>query len=210
MKARIMGDNIPVYKDADDKGNWVTRLGWDSEVKVVNTFEKEGREWLQVMLPDGLEGYLPGDVPMSTEVSLDQIKADFYEKPGVPFDPPRRMQQGDRFYLHTDTVEHGGSEWLRIVDRRVTKGYLSGDTKLDTGDVESEEVRPFDRFKARLLKGKLGGVILMAIAAVMFMLGPISGDAIYILIALVFLALGVAAIYRSVMKGDSGGEGAKK
>ena len=211
MKARMMGDNIPVYKDANDKGNWVTRLVRDSEVKVVNTIEREGRKWLQVKLPDDQEGYLSGDVPMSTEVSLDQLKADFYQKPGVPFDPPRRMQQGDRFYRQTGTVKHDGKEWLRIVDHRVIKGYLSADTKLDSGDVESEEAGPFEQLKARLLKGKLGGRVLLAISAFMFLLSLTTGNlAVYLSISLLFLALGLAATYRSMMKDSSAQEGANK
>ena len=212
MKARMMGDNIPVYKDTNEKGNWVTQLGWDSEVRVVNTLEKEGRKWLQVKLPDNQEGYISGDVPISTEFSLDQLKADFYKKPGVPFDPPRRMQKGDRFYLQTGAVEHDGKEWLRIVEHLVTKGYLSADTKLDSSEVESEETSPLEQLKTRLLKGRLGGWVLLAISAFMFILSLLTTGflAVYLIISIIFLVLGLAAIYRSMKKDSSAQEGANK
>ena len=205
MKARMMGDNIPVYKDTNEKGNWVTRLGWDSEVRVVKTLEREGRKWLQVKLPDNQEGYISGDVPMSTEFSLDQLKADCYQKPSVPFDPPRRMQKGDRFYLQTGAIEHDGKEWLRIVDHRVTKGYLSGDTKLDSSEVETEEASPLDQLKTRLLKGKLGGWVLLGISAFMFILSLLTTGflAVYLIISIIFLVLGLAATYRAMKKDSS-------
>ena len=212
MKARMMGDNIPVYKDTSEKGNWVTRLGWDSEVRVGKTIEKEGRKWLQVKLPDNQEGYISGDVPMSREASLDQLKAEFYQKPGVPFDPPRRRQKGDRFYVQTGAVEHDGKKWLRIIDQRVIKGYLSADTKLDSSEVESEAASPLEQLKTRLLKGKLGGWVLLAISAVMFILSLLSTGflAVFLIISLIFLLLGLATIYRSMKRGSSAQEGANK
>ena len=212
MKARMMGDNIPVYKDAIEKGNWVTRLGWDSEVSVVKTLEKEGRKWLQVKLPDNQEGYISGDVPMCTEFSLDQLKADYYQKPGVPFDPPRRMQKGDRFYLQTGTIEHDGKGWLKIVDHRATKGYLSADTKLDSSEVETEDASPLEQLKKRLLKGKLGGAVLLGISAFMFLLSLLSTGllTVFLIISLIFLLLGVAAIYRSMKMDSSAQKGANK
>ena len=212
MKAKMMGDNIPVYKDTNEKGNWVTRLSWDSEVRVVNILEKEGRKWLKVKLPDGQEGYIAGDVPMSMEYSLDQLKADFYEEPGEPFDPPRRRQKGDRFFLQTGTVEHEGKKWLRLIDRRVIKGYLSADTKLDSSEVESEEASPLEQLKTRLLKGRLGGGVLMAMGALMVLFSMFSTGfgAVYLIIALIFLVAGLAAIYRSMKMDSSAQEGAKK
>ena len=139
------------------------------------------------------------------EVILDQLRADLYHQPGIQHKPPRRLQQGDQFLLQSGSVEHEFKRWFKVVDAKGTeKGYIVASTKLKSVGGASESVDSFEKMKNELLKGKLGGIILIAIAAILFILAIASGYfAVYLTLSIIFLALGIGVFVKNTMKNSS-------
>ena len=144
--------------------------------------------------------------PLKTrEVILDQLRADLYHQPGVHHKPPRRLQQGDQFLLQSGSVEHEFKRWFKVVDAKgIEKGYIGDSTKLKSAGGASESDDSFGKIKDELLKGKLGGIVLIAIAAILFILAIVSGYfAVYLTLSIIFLALGIGVIVMNTMKNSS-------
>ena len=139
------------------------------------------------------------------EVILDQLRADLFHQPGVQHKPPRRLQQGDQVLLQSGSVEHELKRWFKVVDAKgETRGYIVASTKLKSKGGVFESADSFEKIKNELLKGTLGGIVLMAIAAILFILALASGYfAVYLTLSIIFLALGIGLFVMNTMKNSS-------
>ena len=159
MKARILDSQVFIYSEPDLSSQPVTQIYAGQEVELGGVKKKGGKQWVQVKLATGQDGYLAGDakVFIIRQVALLQNNVKVYSSPSLVSIPRMEFKKNDKFYL-VEVVRQDEKDWVKVRDFNGNEGFIEGATKIKQLPMMNKEVG-----KKNMLYGALwfiGGVVV--------------------------------------------------
>lgn len=161
--AKIMDANVIVYNAARDRSLPVYRVDPGTSIKIAGLTTNYGKQWVQITLPNGTLGYIPGNtrVFQIRKAKLLQDEAMTYTEPSAVA-PMGTLKKGDKFHILDANLKQHDREWVKIRDTLSRELYIDGKTKVRVIQENRSEVG-----KKNMGYGVLwfiGGVIVTAIS----------------------------------------------
>jgi hypothetical protein len=131
MKARIIEQPARVYNDINMNSLSITELAIGSEVELGSVKKKDGKEWVAVTLPNGQQGYLPGETRIYhiKRATLLDGSVKVWAEPSAQSAVTTQYKKNTQFYL-TDVVKQDSQDWVKIRDLAGHEGFIEGRTKI--------------------------------------------------------------------------------
>ncbi|HVG93067.1 MAG TPA: hypothetical protein VND21_01375 [Planctomycetota bacterium] len=200
MLARVDADGVVLRAAAGADATVVARLDRGALVVLGSPPTLSGEDWVGATLLDGRTGWLPTTVALRVlpEVTLSQAEAEVLDRPGSLGTPVRTLKKGARFHV-LRTVEEPGGDWVEIRQPSGAGGFLPAKTRTARA-VEVSDGGAFGLEARGIERGVLGGIAMMAIAVVWFVVAY-KGGLIFYYPPVLFL-IGLFAVVRGLWTGN--------
>jgi hypothetical protein len=130
MKIKMLQDNVPVYAQVDTESISMRTLQNGEMVEVGKVKKARGKQWVEIIFPDGSHGFIPGETRSFSliQATINQKKASLY---GTAARGPvvAELKKGTLVQF-LDTVNANGETWIYIQDAAGHTGYIEGNTKI--------------------------------------------------------------------------------
>ena len=131
MKARIIEQPATVFSEPDSNSPAVTELAVGSEIDLGAVRNNLGKKWVATTLPNGQQGYLPGETRVFhiKPATLLQNDVKLYAEPSVQSEVKTSYAKNAKFYL-VENVKQDNQSWVRIRDDSGNEGFIDGQTRI--------------------------------------------------------------------------------
>ncbi len=129
---RIIVNNTKVYAGADFNSEEKGELIDGQTVEFGKTITADGREWIEVIRNNEVEGYISGDAKLINPekcIYINQDWADAHEMPDLASQKIRYYKKYDEIFI-TEKISQGAKVWYKIYDINGKSGYIEAETSL--------------------------------------------------------------------------------
>lgn len=129
---RIIVNNTKIFACADFNYIEKGELRDGQTVELGGTITAEGKEWIEVMKDNKIEGYILGDVKLINPekcIYINQDWADAYEIPDSTSQKIRYYKKYDEIFI-AEKISQGTKIWYKIYDINGKSGYIESETAL--------------------------------------------------------------------------------
>ncbi len=126
-----------LYKDTNDQSAPIAQLKLGDQVKLGGTRKKGKDQWVEITLPDGRKGYLPGtsQVFRTIKVKLIQGDTNVLAEPSINSAIKFKVATNEKFYILDSS-----DGWVKIRTRNGNEGYLDGRVSVKKLAAVSKEI----------------------------------------------------------------------
>jgi hypothetical protein len=130
MKIKILQDNVPVYAQVDTESISIRTLQNGEMVEVGKVKKARGKQWVEVVFPDGSHGFIPGETRTFSliQATINQKKASIYGTTAIG--PVVAELKKGSLVQFMDLVNANGATWIYVQDKAGHTGYIEGNTKI--------------------------------------------------------------------------------
>jgi hypothetical protein len=130
MKCKVMQQDAPLYPQPRAEGAALRSLQQGDIVELTRVKRAGGEQWLDVALPDGTRGFLPGKTPLFAmkRVMTNQPEVQLYNTPGRD-SLKATLKKGTVLDLQ-GLAELDGEKWIQVQDQDGNSGYVDGKTRI--------------------------------------------------------------------------------
>jgi hypothetical protein len=131
MRARILDPQVKLYSSPDANALSLATLTEGTEIEFGGVKKKGGRQWVEVIMPTGQRGYIPGETRIFHYrlATLLQKDVPVYTQPALNSLVRAQLMKNSKFYL-TEVVRVDGVDWVRVRDMQNAEGYIPGQTRI--------------------------------------------------------------------------------
>jgi len=131
MKARIINQPENVYSQTDANSPIIAQLAIGIEIELGVLKKNNGKDWVTVTLPDGRQGYMPGQtqVFLIKLARLIQESVNIYSAPSVQSPLKGKYIKNAVFYI-ADSIKQNNIVWVKIRDFSGNEGYIDWQTRV--------------------------------------------------------------------------------
>lgn len=134
-RARIIEQQVTVWSEANTNSAALVELPIGSEVALGHVTKIDGAKWIEVTLPTGQKGFLPGAtrVFLIQKVMLVQKSVTMHAEPSTQSAVTAQFNKDAEFYT-IDIIQQAGAGWYKIRDLNGYEGYINRETKIIVSD----------------------------------------------------------------------------
>jgi hypothetical protein len=131
MKARLVDDSAKIYAEPQDQSLTIVTLNKDDEFEMGKVLRKKKDAWVEVILPSGQIGYLPGSTKIFTikKIITQANNIEIHESADTESQVIKSLPKGS--IVTAIAVEHNNEKpWIKIIDSEGTTGFVKGESKI--------------------------------------------------------------------------------
>jgi len=131
MRARILDPQVKLYSSPEANALSLATLTEGTEIEIGGVKKKDGKQWVEVIMPTGQKGYILGNTRIFhfRLATLLQKEVNVYSQPTSDSLVRTRIDKNSKFYL-TEVVKVDGMDWVKVRDLVNAEGYIPGQTRI--------------------------------------------------------------------------------
>jgi hypothetical protein len=131
MRARILDPQVKLYSSPEVNAISLATLMEGTEIEFGAVRKIAGKKWVEVILPTGQKGYIPGETRIFhfRLATLLQKEAKVYTQPALDSLPKMPLTAKTKFYL-IDVIKVDGVDWVKVRESSTGEGFIPGNTRI--------------------------------------------------------------------------------
>ncbi len=153
MNARLVDSQATVYAKPDDASPIIATITKGQPIDAHGVAPNSEQDWIPVRLPDGREGFLPGETTIFRSRAKRLVRdTEVHAEPSIASEVRVRYPDGAVVGV-IGVIENDGRTWLQIQDGDSEEGYILAENSL----ADRSRISPADIALQRARRGMLVG-----------------------------------------------------
>ena len=131
MRAKLVDDTVKIYAEPQDQSLSIATLNKDDEFEMGKVTRKKKDVWVEVTLPGGQTGYLPGGTKIFTLKKIQTLTDNIELREEANAESPIIKSLPKNSIVTAIGVDNSDSKgWVKILDGEGVTGFVRGDAKI--------------------------------------------------------------------------------